>query len=104
MANEQQRLIVELRAMLPRPGHQAFCDVDEWTIAVCDQHLLRPRQPQLPILRVEHFEQSVGDERQAITRLPVDRLCRDVAPGNMPIACCGGVIASTWDPRTRSTG
>ena len=90
--------------MLPRTGEQSLGDLDERTIAVGHEYLLGPLQPQLAILRVEHFEQSVGDERQAITRLPVDRLCRDVAPGNMPIACCGGVIASTWDPRTRSTG
>ena len=60
--------------MLPRPGQQALGDFGKWPLAVRDEQLLGPRQPELVILRVEHFEQAIGYERQQIAGLPIDGL------------------------------
>lgn len=74
MADEQHGLIVELRTMRARAGQELLGDLGQRTVGVRGEHFPRPGQPELAILRVEHFEEAVGHEREQVARLPVDRL------------------------------
>src|SRR4051812_47675861 len=69
--NEQQRLIVELPAMRARGTEEAIRNLRQRPAVVLREQRLRAVQAEIAVLRVEHLNQSVGNERQEISGLYV---------------------------------
>src|SRR6185437_5361630 len=73
-ADEQNRLIVELRAVCAGAGQQTLGNFGERTAGMRGEFLPHPRKPQLAVLCVEHLDETVRDQREKIAGLPADRV------------------------------
>ena len=66
--DQQQRLVVDLRAVSVRLRDERVGDFAQRTIAGASQHRFHRVEPQFAILAIEDLGHSVGDEREEIAR------------------------------------
>jgi DNA-binding response OmpR family regulator len=79
-ANQQQRLVVELRAVGACAAKQAVGDRRQGPMVVGREDLFRPVEAELSVLVVEHLDDAVRQERKEVARLRVDGLRSEGGP------------------------